>query len=358
MFVGVGASRVKSLFQEARNSKPCVIFIDEIDAVGKKRSSSAFTMNDEREQTLNQLLYEMDGFNNNDDILVMAATNRRDTLDEALLRPGRFDRIISVPLPDFASRRQILSSFFKIYKVDPSVSVDLLVDLTEGFSGAQLKNLMNEAAIFAVRGKKGMIGEIECMDAYEKQLVGLVKKNAVVSESVRRRVATHECGHALLVLLFSSDFVFQKVSIWPTYGGAGGYTLFKEKRDSESLSKDLYTRAFLKKRLIIMMGGKAAESVIYGDEEVSLGSNQDLRQAAELARNMVQRFGLGSGDLQTLYVDSDIQSEYTKERVDKEISMLVQEAYLEARNLLLKNREKLTEMTANVLLNHVVTEFY
>ena len=354
LFVGMGASRVRDLFNKARENKPCIIFIDEIDAVGKQRGTSLNNGNDEREQTLNQLLYEMDGFNDNNDILIMAATNRKDILDQALLRPGRFDRIIKIPLPDKQSREKILKLYFKNKKINKKLDYSELAELTEGYSGAQLKNLINEAAILSARNNFTIIQEKYIYDAFEKSIVGLIKKNIYVSPSTKLRVAIHESGHSILALKFKDYFDFQKASIQPTYNGAGGYTLFNEK--PEIRQGGLYTKDILKKRLIVLMGGKAAESVYYGNNFVSLGAIQDLKQANSLAKRMIGNFGMGDklevffneniGDESYLNIGQSISigekySDNTKNIMDRESLDLVKEAYMTAKEILEKNRWKL-----------------
>ena len=251
MFVGMGASRVRELFDTARENRPCIIFIDEIDAVGRQRGNGANFANDEREQTLNQILYEMDGFNNNNDILVIAATNRKDILDQALLRPGRFDRIVQIPLPDKQSREKILEFYLKNINLNNKPDISSISELTEGFSGAQLKNLVNEAAIISVRNNYSHLQERYIYDAYEKLLVGIIKKNtSTLIDTKKIRVSIHESGHALLVLNFKEYFNFQKASIQSTYNGAGGYTLFNEK--TYIREGGLYTKDILKNLFIII----------------------------------------------------------------------------------------------------------
>ena len=358
LFVGMGASRVRELFDSARENRPCIIFIDEIDAVGRQRGAGVNMANDEREQTLNQMLYEMDGFNNNEDIVVMAATNRKDVLDQALLRPGRFDRIIRVPLPDKQSREKILDFYFNSKKFDKQVDVSSVAELTDGFSGAQLKNLINEAAILSARNNYTVIQEKYIYDAFEKSLVGLIKTNATVAPTTRLRVAIHESGHSLLALKFNEYFDFQKASIQPTYNGAGGYTIFSEK--PEIKEGGLYTKDILKKRLIVAMGGKAAESIYYGNDYVSLGAIQDLKQANSLAKRMIGNFGMGE-ELEVFFNEDigddsnpflgrslafgDKYSENTRFLMDKESLNLVREAFFEAKDILEKNREKLIEFS-------------
>jgi cell division protease FtsH len=358
LFVGIGASRVRELFDNARKNKPSIIFIDEIDAVGRQRGAGINMGNDEREQTLNQLLYEMDGFNNNDDIVVIAATNRRDVLDQALLRPGRFDRIIRVPVPDKDSRIKILEFYLKNKNIDEQFDISSIAELTDGFSGAQLKNLINEAAILSVKNNFDRIQEKFIFDAFEKLIVGLIKTNSTVQPSTRLRVAIHESGHSLLALKFKEYFDFQKASIQPTYNGAGGYTIFTEK--PEIKDGGLYTKDILKKRLIIAMGGKAAESIYYGDDFVSLGAIQDLKQANSLAKRMIGNFGMG--DRLEVFYNEDIgddsnpflgrslalgdkYSERTRYMMDKESLDLVKEAYLNAKTILSEYKDKLIDFS-------------
>jgi len=360
LFVGMGASRVRDLFENARKNRPCIIFIDEIDAVGRQRGAGINMANDEREQTLNQMLYEMDGFNNNDDIVVMAATNRKDILDKALLRPGRFDRIIKVPLPDKYSRQQILEVYLNKKKTENAFDISAIAELTEGFSGAELKNLINEAAIMSARNNETVIKEKYIFDSFEKSLVGLIKKesNSTTISPTKLRVSIHEAGHALLALKFNEYFDFQKVSIQSTYNGAGGYTIFSEK--PEIREGGLYTKDMLKKRLIISMGGKAAESIYYGNDHVSMGAIQDLKTANNLAKRMVGNFGMG--DKLEVFFNEDLNdegnpflgrslalgdkySEYTRYIMDKEALDLVKEAYLEAKTILNNYYDKLLVMS-------------
>ena len=367
LFVGMGASRVRELFDTARKNRPCIIFIDEIDAVGRQRGAGINMANDEREQTLNQLLYEMDGFNDNEDIVVMAATNRRDVLDQALLRPGRFDRIIRVPVPDKFSREKILDFYIKNKKTDKPFDIKAIAELTDGFSGAQLKNLINEAAILSARNNETMIQEKYIFESFEKSIVGLIRNNAYVEPATKQRVAIHEAGHALLSIIFNKYFDFQKASIQPTYNGAGGYTIFSEK--PEIKDGGLYTKDILRKRLIVTLGGKAAENLYYGDDFVSLGANEDLRQANKLAQRMIGNFGMGD-KLEVFFNDNvgdesnpflgrslgigDKYSQYTKYVMDKESLELVNNAYKEAKKLLKENYIKLVEFSELLVNNTIV----
>jgi cell division protease FtsH len=350
VFVGAGASKIRDLFDTARENKPCIIFIDEIDSVGRQRGGGMNGANDEREQTLNQLLAEMDGFEDNNGILVIAATNRKDILDAALLRPGRFDRIITVALPDKTSRKDILKVHAANKKLAPDINLELVAEITAGFSGAQLKNLLNEAAIYAARKNEVVIQETDILNAADKLIVGLTRKIDTRSDDARRRVAVHEVGHAIICSLFNDAYELKKVTIQSTYNGAGGYTLFNENNDiGES---GLYTKNILKKRIIIAMGGKAAENIYYGDEYVSVGAVQDLKQANSIAQRMIGNYGMGN-QLETFYnenVDTpfvgrslgalDKYSDKTKEIMDKECMELVRYAYVKAKTLICDNRYK------------------
>ena len=366
VYVGLGASKIRSLFKKARENKPCIIFIDEIDAVGRQRGAGVNLSNDEREQTLNQLLAEMDGFADNEGILIMGATNRKDVLDQALLRPGRFDRLLTVPLPDVTSRLSILKVHSRNKQLEKDVDLNFLADLTSGFSGAQLKNLMNEGAIHAAREGKSKISRDNLLEALDKLIIGIVKKIDTRDDIARRRVAIHETGHALLAALFDKYFELKKVSIQSTYNGAGGYTVFNEHRNiSES---GLYTKDLLTKRLIIALGGKAAETIMYGEEQVSLGAVQDLKQANDLAKKMIGNFGMGT-KLEVFYND-DVDngnpflgttlssggglSEYTKHEFDKEVLELVNEAYKMAKTFLRNHRSILNNIVNDLLENDIL----
>ena len=370
VFVGVGALKIRNLFKNARNNLPCIIFIDEIDSVGRQRGAGINMGNDEREQTLNQLLAEMDGFVNNNGILVIAATNRKDVLDSALLRPGRFDRIITVPLPDRNSRKEIVLVHSKNKVLDPSINLDLIAELTSGFSGAQIKNLLNEAAIYAARDSRSIINEVDILSALDKLVVGLVRKIDNRSIDSIKRVAIHEIGHALLCKVFNEYFDLKKVSIQSTYNGAGGYTLFSEYQNITD--SGLYTKDLLKKRLIISLGGKAAEYLYYGEDFVSVGAVQDLKQANSIAQQMIGNYGMGN-KLEVFYnenidnarnpflgrtLGSDAKySEKTKELVDKESLELVIEAYDKAKNILSEHREKM-DLLINKLIEKTILYGY
>ena len=362
LFVGMGAARIRGLFAEARENTPCIIFIDEIDSIGRQRGAGINMGNDEREQTLNQLLAEMDGFTQNSGVLVIAATNRRDVLDSALLRPGRFDRIVNVPLPDKNSRRSILQVHMKNKKMEDNINIDFLAEITSGFSGAELKNMVNEAAIFAARVGETIITQKNLEDALEKLVVGIVKKTDTRPDAALERVALHELGHAITAQKFSEYFVLKKVTIESTYSGAGGYTLFNELPDiSEG---GLYTKDLLKKRIVIALAGKAAELVFYGDKHVSLGAIQDLKQANEIAQQMIGNYGMGN-ELKVFY-NENIEanktpflgksmtsvakySEKTKEKIDKEALEILNEAFKEAVDIITSEKNNI-ELIKNILI--------
>jgi cell division protease FtsH len=364
IFVGMGASKIRGLFDTARKNTPCILFIDEIDAVGRQRGAGINMANDEREQTLNQLLAEMDGFANNDGVLVIAATNRKDVLDQALLRPGRFDRILTVPYPDRDSRKEILKVHARNKQLAKDVNLDFIAELTTGFSGAQLKNLLNEAAIYAARVGNVIISNTDIFNALDKLIVGLVKKQDARSDESRQRVAIHETGHALLAANFTEYFDLKKVTIQTTYNGAGGYTIFNEY--ANITDSGLYTKDLLKKRLVVTMGGKAAESIFYGDDHVSLGAIQDLKQANSLAQRMIGNYGMGNklevfynenvGDDRNPFLGRSMAmgsgySEKIKDIMDRESLNLVIQAYEDAKRILRENRDRM-DILVDVLLRN------
>ena len=361
VFVGLGASKVRNLFKDARENAPSIIFIDEIDAIGRQRGAGINMGNDEREQTLNQILAEMDGFTPNENVIVIGATNRKDVLDTALLRPGRFDRIINVPLPDKQSRKSILEIYLSKKNIEENMNIDFLAELTAGFSGAQIKNLVNEAAINAARVSRVIITQNDIKNALEKIVIGIIKKVDNRTHESKTRVALHEIGHGFLAWYFKEYFELQKISIQSTYNGVGGFTIFNEYPDiTES---GLYTKDILKKRIIIALGGKAAEEVFYGDSFVSLGASQDLKQANSIAQKMIGNYGMGE-DLKIFYNENidnnnpflgrslgtgNKYSEMIKEIMDKESLNLVNECYKEAYNLIDKNKKNIG-VISNILI--------
>jgi len=353
LFVGMGAAKVRSLFEEARELAPSIIFIDEIDAVGKKRSASnSVNPNDEREQTLNQLLSEMDGFLPNTDVIVIAATNRRDVLDDALLRPGRFDRLVYVPLPDRSSRESIFRLYLKNKKTTDDIDVRFLAENTGGFSGAEIKNLLNEAAIFAARKGNVVISKEDIESALEKIVVGITKKVDTRSDASKKRIAIHEIGHATLAAYFYEDFELKKVSMKSTYNGVGGYTLFNELPDVQE--SGLYTKDSLMKRIVIALGGKAAETLEYGEEYVSVGSSEDLKQANSLAREMVETYGMGKHlEIFSKAKTNDFVNKYSEKtlgNLDEEAMSIVQECYDWAKMILIEKKQE------TVFLYHMLLE--
>ena len=354
MFVGVGASRVRDLFEQAKKNAPCIIFIDEIDAVGRQRGAGLGGGNDEREQTLNQLLTEMDGFEGNTGIIIIAATNRPDVLDAALLRPGRFDRQVTVDRPDYAGRLQILGVHARGKTLAKDVDLDKVARRTPGYTGADLANLLNEAAILAARRELTEVSNDEISDAIERIMVGPEKKDAVISERKKRLVAYHEAGHALVGALMPDYDPVQKISIIPR-GNAGGLTFFTP--SEERMESGLYSRAYLQNQMAVALGGRVAEEIIYGEDEVTTGASNDLQQVAQVARQMITRFGMSDklgpvalGRSQGgMFLGRDIAaerdfSEDTASTIDQEVYDLVDVAYKRATQVLVDNRLVLDEL--------------
>ena len=338
MFVGVGAKRVRDVFELARENQPCIVFIDEIDAIGKKRSMNGFAANDEREQTINQLLTEMDGFDNESQIVVIAATNRLDILDEALLRPGRFDRKIQVSLPDVHGREKILGVHTRDKKLDKDVSLKNIAKQTTGFSGADLANLMNECAIRAVRnGTGGVITSEIVEDVYQRLVVG-AKGSRSVSGPRKERVAYHEAGHAIIGVLMPEYDEVRKVSIIPR-GDAGGVTFFQPATDEIGM----YTKEYLLSQIKVALGGHAAEEIVYGKDRVTTGASSDFQQTYKIAREMVMAYGMGK-TLGKVNVDPNTLSSDMSNRIDVEVVCLVEECYKEVLNLLKMYRVKLEHL--------------
>lgn len=357
MFVGVGASRVRDLFEQAKANAPCIVFIDEIDAVGRQRGAGLGGGNDEREQTLNQLLTEMDGFEGNTGIIIIAATNRPDVLDAALLRPGRFDRQVVVDRPDYAGRVEILKVHARGKTLGKDVDIERIARRSPGFTGADLSNLLNEAAILAARRNLTEISMDEINDAIDRVLAGPEKKDRVMSERRKQLVAYHEAGHALVGALMPDYDPVQKISIIPR-GRAGGLTWFTPSEDR--MDSGLYSRSYLENQMAVALGGRIAEELIFGDEEVTTGASGDLQQVARVARQMVTRFGMSDklgpvalGRQQgNMFLGRDIMSERdfseeTAASIDEEVRKLVDVAYIRAKEVLLKNRhilDKLADM--------------
>lgn len=354
MFVGVGASRVRDLFEQAKANAPCIVFIDEIDAVGRQRGAGLGGGNDEREQTLNQLLTEMDGFEGNTGIIIIAATNRPDVLDAALLRPGRFDRQVVVDRPDYAGRVEILRVHARGKTLAKDVDVEKIARRTPGFTGADLSNLLNEAAILAARRNLTEISMDEVNDAIDRVLAGPEKKDRVMSEKRKTLVAYHEAGHALVGALMPDYDPVQKVSIIPR-GRAGGLTWFTPSEDR--METGLYSRSYLENQMAVALGGRIAEEIIFGEEEVTTGASNDLQQVARVARQMVTRFGMSDrlgpvalGRQQgNMFLGRDIVaerdfSEETAATIDDEVRDLVEVAYRRAKEVLVNNRHILDQL--------------
>ncbi len=351
MFVGMGASKVRDLFAQAKEKAPCIVFIDEIDAIGQKRNSGGMGGNDEREQTLNQLLTEMDGFEENTGVIILAATNRPESLDPALTRPGRFDRRVPVELPDLAGREAILKVHAKKIKAADDVDFHTIARMAAGASGAELANIVNEAALRAVRNGRTVVNESDLEESIEVVIAGYQKKNAVLSDQEKKVVAYHEVGHALVAALQSHSAPVQKITIIPRTSGALGYTMQVDTGD-----KYLMTKEELENKIATFTGGRAAEEVVFG--EVTTGASNDIEQATKLARAMITRYGMSEDfdmvALETVtnqYLGGDASlacSAETQREIDLKVVALVREQHEKAKKLLLDNRGKLDEI-ANYL---------
>ncbi len=347
MFVGVGASRVRDLFKKAKENAPCIIFIDEIDAVGRQRGTGIGGGNDEREQTLNQLLTEMDGFEGNTGIIIIAATNRPDVLDSALLRPGRFDRQVTVDLPSFKGRLRILEVHARNKKLAPEVSLEAVARRTPGFSGAELANLLNEAAILTARRRKDAVTPLEIDDAIDRLTIGLTLTPLLDSKK-KRLIAYHEVGHALLMTVLKTSGL-NKVTIIPRSGGIGGFA--QPAIDEDMIDSGLYSRAWMLDRLTIAMGGRAAEEEVFGESEVTVGASGDLRYIADLAREMVTRYGMsdlglvaleGGGNNEVFlgrgFTPRNEYSEDVAVQIDHQVREIAVRCHAEARRIIRENR--------------------
>jgi cell division protease FtsH len=358
MFVGVGASRVRDMFDQAKKSAPCILFIDEIDAVGRHRGAGLGNGNDEREQTLNQLLVEMDGFEANEGIIIIAATNRPDVLDPALLRPGRFDRQVVVPRPDIDGREKILEVHMKKVPLAPDVDPRVIARGTPGFSGADLANLVNEAALLAARKGKRLVAALEFEEAKDKVMMGTERKSMVMTEDEKKMTAYHEAGHAIVALHEPASDPIHKATIIPR-GRALGMVMRLPERDSYSYHRDkMYAN------LAVSMGGRVAEELIFGYDKVSSGASSDIQYATGLARDMVTRWGLSEalGPLQYAEPEEEVflgysvnrtrqMSNETAQLIDKEIRRIVDDAHEKAKTCLTENRDQL-ETLAQALLEY------
>ncbi len=365
MFVGVGASRVRDLFEQAKKHNPCIIFIDEIDAVGRQRGAGLGGGHDEREQTLNQLLVEMDGFSNNEGIIVIAATNRPDILDPALLRPGRFDREITVDVPDVLGRRQILAVHAKDKPLGPDADLDVVARRTPGFTGADLANVLNEAALLTARHGKKKIGMEELEQAVERVIAGPEKKSRVISDKEKKLVAYHEAGHAVVSYFLPNSDPLHKVSIIPR-GRAGGYTLLLPKED-----RNYATKSQMLDSLVLLLGGRMAETLVL--EDISTGAQNDLERATETVREMITRYGMSDelGPLtfgkrqEQVFLGRDISqernySEAIAYAIDKEARVIMDDAYNRAKQILSEHIEDLHKVAAVLMEKETIeaVEFY
>ena len=350
MFVGMGASKVRDLFSQAKEKAPCIVFIDEIDAIGKRRDGQ-IGGNDEREQTLNQLLTEMDGFEGNTGVIILAATNRPEALDPALTRPGRFDRRVPVELPDLKGREAILKVHAKKIKAAPDVDFHVIARMAAGASGAELANIINEAALRAVRNNRVIVEQEDLEESIEVVIAGYQKKNAVLSDREKKVVAYHEIGHALVAAMQSNSAPVQKITIIPRTSGALGYTMQVEQGD-----KYLLTKQEIENKIATYTGGRAAEEIVFN--EITTGASNDIEQATKLARAMITQYGMSRDfDMTAMetvnnqYLGGDaslICSNDTQKEIDKEVVQLIKEQHQRAKTILIKNRVKLDEL-ANFL---------
>jgi len=370
MFVGVGASRVRDIFSQAKKNAPCIIFIDEIDAVGRQRGAGFAGGNDEREQTINQILVEMDGFDGNPGIITIAATNRVDVLDQALLRPGRFDRKITVDLPDFKGRARILGVHARGKPLEPDVDLEAIARRTPGFSGASLENLMNEAAISAARLGKSTVGWEQIDGAVDRIMVGLEKKGGTATLSARQNelVAYHEAGHAIVGALIPDYDQVQKISIIPRSNGAGGLTFFAPQESR--LEAGLYSKQYLESQLAVALGGRLAEEIIFGEDNTTTGASNDFQQVANIAKRMIKEWGysdrVGRVALETPQQGGPFMGRSMGQRgtqwgskimgeVDVEVERLVNNSYLKAKAILEANRPLLDHLAKTLVEQEVVS---
>ena len=357
MFVGMGASKVRDLFKQAKDKAPCIVFIDEIDAIGKKRDGQ-IGGNDEREQTLNQLLTEMDGFEENNGVIILAATNRPETLDPALLRPGRFDRRVPVELPDLKGREAILKVHAKKIKIADDVDFEKVARMASGASGAELANIVNEAALRAVRDHRSFVTQVDLEESIEVVIAGYQKKNAILTDKEKRIVAYHEIGHALVAAKQTNSAPVQKITIVPRTSGALGYTMQVEEGNHYLMSKEE-----MENNIATYTGGRAAEEIVFGS--VTTGASNDIEQATKLARAMITRYGMCKDfdmvamEVQTnqyLGGDSSLTcSAETQKIIDEKVVELVRKQHEKAAQILLENREKLDELSLYLYQKETIT---
>ena len=358
MFVGMGASKVRDLFKQAKEKAPCIVFIDEIDAIGKKRDGQMAGGNDEREQTLNQLLTEMDGFEGNNGVIILAATNRPESLDPALTRPGRFDRRVPVELPDLEGREAILKVHAKKVQLSDVVDFHTIARMASGASGAELANIVNEAALRAVRDNREVVTEADLEESIEVVIAGYQKKNAVLSDQEKKVVACHEIGHALVAAMQTHSAPVQKITIIPRTSGALGYTMQVEQGD-----KYLLTKQELENKIATFTGGRAAEEVVFG--EITTGASNDIEQATKIARAMITRYGM-SDDFDMVAMET-VTNQYlggdaslacsadTQNEIDRKVVELVKREHEKAKKILLDNRQKLDELSNYLYEKETIT---
>lgn len=358
MFVGMGASKVRSLFKDAKEKAPCIVFIDEIDAIGGKRNAGNFGGNDEREQTLNQLLTEMDGFEGNNGIVVLAATNRPENLDPALLRPGRFDRRVPVELPDLQGREDILKVHAKKVKTEPGIDYNVVARMASGASGAELANIINEAALRAVREKRNAVSQKDLEESIEVVIAGYQKKNAILTDKEKLVVAYHEVGHALVAALQTHSAPVQKITIIPRTSGALGYTM-----QVEEGNHPLYTKSELENRIATLTGGRAAEEVEFG--QVTTGASNDIEQATKIARAMITRYGMSDEfdmvameTVNNKYLGGDASlacSDGTASTIDQKVVALVKQQHDKAKQLLTEHKADLDRIAQFLYQKETIT---
>ncbi len=360
MFVGMGAAKVRDLFKQANEKAPCIVFIDEIDAIGQKRSSGNMGGNDEREQTLNQLLAEMDGFDGQKGVVLLAATNRPESLDPALLRPGRFDRRVPVELPDLQGRKAILEVHAKDIRVSPDADWDVIARATAGASGAELANIINEAALRAVREGRRSVTQADLEESVETVIAGAQRKSAVISDQEKKVVAYHEIGHALVAAKQSNSAPVTKITIVPRTSGALGYTMQVDEGE-----RVLMSRKEILNKIATLTGGRSAEELIFGKDNMTTGASNDIEQATKLARALITRYGMTDEfdmvaleTVQNQYLGGDTAlacAEDTASRIDARVVEIVKEAHEKAFAILKENEEKLHELAAHLLEKETIT---
>ena len=358
MFVGMGASKVRDLFQQAKEKAPCIVFIDEIDAIGQKRDGRGLGGNDEREQTLNQLLTEMDGFEGNNGVIILAATNRPETLDPALTRPGRFDRRVPVELPDLQGRVAILQVHARKVRLSDDVDLKVIARMAAGASGAELANMINEGALRAVRNGRKIVTQADLEESVEVVIAGYQKKNAILTDEEKRTVAYHEIGHALVAAKQSNSAPVQKITIIPRTSGALGYTMQVEQAD-----KNLMSREEIESRIATLTGGRAAEEVVF--HRITTGASNDIEQATKLARAMVTRYGMtdefdmiAMETVQNQYLGGDTSlacSAETQNAIDRKVIAIIKAAHEKARKILEENRAQLDELSMHLYEKETIT---